>query len=637
MIKTIIAIYPGRFQPFCKHHAESFKWLEKKFGASNCYIVTSDKTDPIKSPFSFLEKRDIIEKYGLSDRLNQVKTPYKAEEITRKFDPSTTALIFLVGKKDMLEDPRFKIGLKKDGTASYFQDYETNKTNLQGFDKHGYLISGPHIHLSVPGYGEMSGTSVRNALGNTNKSKQERIKLFKDIFGWYDNKVANMILSKLENIQEKTIHETIQNKKLNKHKQEDIMFSQYWWKNSLGLANEGYMTQSQEISHNKKINKLKKFLKKSQDKSFVYDFNEFPKTVYGVKMPTQTNITESLLIEGGSAGHMDHPFNIDGVRTGKDLLKIFVKSIDFLKNGPAAVKIDGINASIRLATLNNKKTFVIDRGSMKPLDVKGVTKADLEDRFGEGHGMIKIGGTVLDIFNDSLNNITKELKQLGLWDDPNIMLNIEYVSGSSNVLSYNKNFLAIHGLLEIEQVTPKRRGTKEINYSETAMQSLLNKLSKAAGEYGYEVLGSIPTTLTGYPDIKSELNKKYTVNYGDTEETKTLSQWLAHAKVPDGTIKTIDNKTINALSKEVLTKILNGTPLNEFVLDPKDYKAAVDGFVIYLATMKLGDAILNELNSPLGSVAAHEGIVIRDPRISPKPFKITGKFILGGLASAFRK
>ena len=42
-----------------------------------------------------------------------------------------TALLFAVGKKDMMENPRFKVGLKKNGEPSYFQYYDKNKDNLQ--------------------------------------------------------------------------------------------------------------------------------------------------------------------------------------------------------------------------------------------------------------------------------------------------------------------------------------------------------------------------------------------------------------------------------------------------------------------------------------------------------------------------
>lgn len=726
MIKKIVAIYPGRFQPMGQHHVKAFKWLQQQFGADT-YIATSDVVNLPKSPFNFKEKADIIRHYGISKNLVQVKNPYKAEEILGKFDPATTAVVFMVGAKDMQDDPRFAMKPKKDGSPSYFQDYKKNEKNLQGFDKHGYLIVAPHVSLNVPGYGEMSGTSMRKALG-AKIPRPQKVNLFKSIFGWFDQKDSNMVFDKLEALDESklSIAEAMKKKNDMKLKTESTkLFSKDWWNESLELNEaisieeikgkfkkfiaaikqesketkvafamlaksalgkkdltdaekkqigeqmkdvlktigltaiavlpggiiagilikvlkaerfvtpsafmEGYMSQEQLEKHEDKIDDLKTFLDANVGREFVYDFNKFPKTVAGV------SITESLLIEGGAGGHMAHPFNIEWVKTGTDLVKAFQMSIEYLKNGPASVKIDGVNASIRFVELDGKKQFVMDRGSNKPLDVKGITKAELTDRFGEGHGMIVVGGKVLDIFNAAIPAITPQLKKLGMWDNPNILFNIEYVAGSTNVLSYNKNFLAIHGLLEISQVTPKRRGTVEKSHSESVMQELLNNLAPAAKKEGYEVLGSVPTELKGQPQLTAELNKKYTVNYGDKEETKTLSQWLQKAKVPENNIKTKEGKSIAALSKDVLIKISDGVALSDYLADPKDYQSAVDGFVIYIATMKLGDAVLDKLNSPLGPVSEHEGIVIRDERISKEPFKITGKFILGGLATSFRK
>lgn len=600
-ISTIIAVYPGRFQPFGAHHAEAFNWLEKQFGKGKTFIVTSNVVNPPKSPFNFAEKKAIISSYKIGDRLIQVKNPYKAEELMKRYDPNTTAVVFMVGKKDMTEDPRFAMKPKKDGTPSYFQPYDSNKGKLEGYDKHGYLIVAPHVSINIPGYGEMSGTQVRKALSDNSKSRDEKGIVFKGIFGWdpkSNPKLADMIFDKLEDLKESKI------------------FSKGWWSNTLSLSEDedpcwtGYKQYGMKKKGKKTVPNCVKF----------------------------EGIRESkLLKEGGAGGHMHHPFNIEWVKTGRDLVKAFQMSINYLEKGPASVKIDGINASIRLITLDGKKTFVMDRGSNKPLDVKGITKAELIDRFGEGHGMIKIGGTVLDIFNESIPKIKPALIKLGLWENPNILFNIEYVAGSTNVLAYDKNFLAVHGLLEIQQVTPTRRATKEIPFSKSAMQDLLDNLVPAAKSRGYEVLGTVPTKLEGTPDLSGELNKTYTVNYGDREETKKLSQWLAKATVPDVNIKTKDGKTVSALSKEVLTKILSGTALSDFIANPKDYQAAVNGFAIYLATMKLGDAVLAKLSSPLGPVSEHEGIVIRDKKISKDPFKITGKFILGGLASSFNK
>lgn len=540
-IKDIIAIYPGRFQPFGQHHAKAFKWLQGQFGATNAYVATSDKVEPGRSPFSFKEKAAIIKQNGIRNVV-QVKNPYKAEEILGAYNPATTAVVFMVGQKDMEEDPRFRIGKLKSGNDTYFQDYSTYKGAMQGYDKHGYLIVAPHVSLNIPGFGEMSGTALRQALKNSTPES------FKKIMGWFNNSVYNLVKNRLSE-----------------------------------------------------------------------------------------NITESLITEGGAGGHMAHPFDIPSVTTGKDLLKVFVQSTEYLKKTPASVKIDGVNASIRLITVGSKKQFVMDRGSNKPLDVKGITKADLLDRFGVGHGMIQIGGQVLDIFNDALPDITKQLKTLGLWDNPNVMFNIEYVAGSTNVLSYEKNFLAIHGLLEIEQVTPTRRSTKEITYNKKTLQDLLNNLAPTATEYGYEVLGSVPTTLDSEPDFQSVLNKKYTVIVNGKKQTKTLSQWLANARnEKETTIKLADGKSVGALSKQVLLAITNGTDVAEMVKDPKDIDAAINGYVFYLATMELGNAVLESLNSPLGKVSEHEGIVIRDTKIYSKPFKITGRFIVKGLESQFR-
>jgi hypothetical protein len=289
--------------------------------------------------------------------------------------------------------------------------------------------------------------------------------------------------------------------------------------------------------------------------------------------------------------------------------------------------------------IDGQKTFVMDRGSNKPLDVKGITKADLEARFGEGHGMIIVGGKVLDIFNDAIPSIKSDLQKLGLWDNPNIMFNIEYVAGSTNVLNYGKNFLAIHGLLEIKQVTPTKRATSEKTYNKAVMKQLIINLTPTASKSGYEVLGSVPTKLEGNPDLNSALSKTYTINLTpDKKVTKSLKTLLSKATNPkDARIKTKEGKDIGALSKEVLIKIADGVPLSEWVANTKDYQLAIDGFTIYMATMKLGDAVLEKLTSPLGPVTEHEGIVIRDKSIYNKPFKITGKFILGGLATSFRK
>ena len=584
MNKTI-AIYPGRFQPFGKHHAAAFMWLQNKFGKENTYIVTSNKVDPEKSPFNFNEKKAIIELYGIDpSHIIEVKNPYSPAELYSQIDPETTSAVFMVGEKDMGEDPRFKIGPKKDGSPSFFQNYKGNENNLEPLSKHGYLITAPHISLKVPGYGEMSGTEIRRALGDNTKTREEKKKVFQEIFGWYSEKMANYIFDKLENkMTEK--------------------FSKDWWLNK--LLQEDCWDGYKQVGMKKKGNK---------------------------QVPNCVPINE-----GGAAGHMKHPFDLPQVNSGKDLINVFEDSATYLTTNPAAIKIDGVNASVRLVILDGQRQFVLDRGSMKPLDVKGITKADLLDRFGEGHGFIQTGGKVLDIFNDSLPSIQQELKALGMWDNPNIMFNVEYVAGSTNVLSYAKNFLAIHGLLELFQATPKRRESKEISYNKKALESLVAKMNPIAEKSGFEVVHEFTTRPSKPANLSSVLNQKHTIIINGKKESKSLKQWLDEIQTIPASQKVtlIDDKTVGAVSKEILMRLSGNNNINEIVKDPADYKAAIDGYFIYLSTMLLGDEVLESITSDLGDSKDQEGIVVRG--LYPDVFKITGSFIIKGMESQFRK
>ncbi|ASF00004.1 hypothetical protein [uncultured virus] len=357
-------------------------------------------------------------------------------------------------------------------------------------------------------------------------------------------------------------------------------------------------------------------------------------------------INEILLTEGGAAGHMAHPFDLPNVKSGRDLKNIFMVAATSLNTNPGSVKIDGVNASIRLITLDGVKQFVMDRGSKKELDIKGITKDDLLSRFGDGHGMVKIGGEVLDMFNTALPQIENDLKALGAWEDPNILFNMEYVSGKTNVQDYGSNFIAIHGLNKIEskEVQGKRkmltkRTSTEISYNKSALQSMLDNLSPTAKKQGFKVYGSVPTEMKKKPNFNSALSQNYSVESTEEVKTQPLSKWLDEVSaIPkdEFIFITRDNtsKKVGAVSKQVYQLILNGENIDD-LFNENDKKKAIDGFVTYLATEKLGDEILKVLDSPMGSVEDHEGVVIRDEKIASVPFKITGKFILGGLISDF--
>lgn len=352
-----------------------------------------------------------------------------------------------------------------------------------------------------------------------------------------------------------------------------------------------------------------------------------------------------IITEGGAAGHMAHPFDLPDVKTGSDLITVFEDSAKSLATTPGSVKIDGINASIRLVVLDGKQQFVLDRGSGKELDVKGITKDDLLNRFGTGHGMIRVGEEVLNIFNEALPKIKPELDKLGFTRNPNLLFNMEYVSGKTNIQDYKNNFIAIHGVNEIKQIEGKKaRKSIEVSYDTNAVKSLLKKMEPIATKYGYEIYGSVSTKITKSPNFSSALNQSYTIEFANRKERKTLKRWLDEVKEIPSSIEMItvvdqtgNVKKVAPLSKYVYTSLLDGVNIEKFAPNLNDQKKALDGFVTYLATEKLGDEILKVTDSDMGPVENHEGIVIRDDKISSKPFKITGKFIRSGLSSVFQK
>ena len=205
MIKKVVAIFPGRFQPMGRHHFDAYKWLANKFGEENTYIATSDKVDPPKSPLNFKEKKEVMDKYGIGNRVVQTKIPYKPEEILSKYDQDTTAVVFMVGQKDMSEDPRFKVGKKKDGSDTYFQEYEPNK-QMEPYLNHGYLVVSPHDPIEggnyeIPGVGRLNGTNIRKAVSSPELTKDQ----FKSMFGWYDEKIKDMLQKNFQKILKKTL------------------------------------------------------------------------------------------------------------------------------------------------------------------------------------------------------------------------------------------------------------------------------------------------------------------------------------------------------------------------------------------------------------------------------------------------
>tara|TARA_Y100000385_G_scaffold129250_1_gene134572 strand:+ start:1538 stop:3814 length:2277 start_codon:yes stop_codon:yes gene_type:complete len=498
-IKTVVAIYPGRFQPMGAHHAKTFKWLQSKF--KDAYVGTSGKVQLPKSPFSFAEKKKIINSHGISNVV-QVKNPYKAEEILKKYDPETTAAVFMVGKKDAQ-----RLGGK------FFRPWK-GKAEV-GYRDGAYTIIAPHVSMNVPGYGEMSGTAIRNALGDKTLDSKQKAKIFKGIFGHMKN--YKLIVNKLEKLNE-IVEGFCKSFNLQKLISESLTTSgdsvddgpRYFWGNQAAWKKFGKDLTSQTNRGMEVLNYIsgdKEFFK--HNTAFKTDFSggpsaavsyfpvgkpgdgfgtnylkdrvgrdaykrwqswskyiatrvgyEFvsylgaeisaPQSIYEpTKIKDGEIMNEGLLLEGGAYGHMSHPFDDKGLKFGdfKNIIDISLQGRLDLKNA-ATEKTDGQNLFI---TWNSKLLAARNAGDIKR---GGVDSKAIASKFA-GRGNIE------KAFNYAMNDLSNAIGSLSdkqkkkIFDDGNNWVNMEIMyPASANVINYDAPNLQFHNVLQYKEGKP---------------------------------------------------------------------------------------------------------------------------------------------------------------------------------------
>ena len=108
--------------------------------------------DTSTRPFPFKLKEKIAQLAGVpAGDFYQVKSPFRADEITRNYDPATTQLIFVRSKKDSAIPP-IPGGIKRDGNPAYLQPISRDMAPMT---QHAYMA-----YLPVKKFGPgMTGAS----------------------------------------------------------------------------------------------------------------------------------------------------------------------------------------------------------------------------------------------------------------------------------------------------------------------------------------------------------------------------------------------------------------------------------------------------------------------------------------------
>lgn len=166
---TTVVIMPGGFHPFHAGHADLYRYAKQIFPNAEIFVAATDDTSI--RPFPFEIKDKLAKLSGVEPgKFIKVKSPFKAEEITSRFDPRKDRLIFVRSEKDSDKPPQ-PGGVKQDGTASYLQPL-AGATNIRPFGKHAYMAYLPTVEFEP---GMTSATEIRTAWPQLNDQRKKAL------------------------------------------------------------------------------------------------------------------------------------------------------------------------------------------------------------------------------------------------------------------------------------------------------------------------------------------------------------------------------------------------------------------------------------------------------------------------------
>ena len=157
---------PGGFHPFHAGHLALYQAAQQAFPGADIKVAATN--DVSQRPFPFKIKEKLAQLAGVSPGdFYQVKSPFRAEEITKNYNPEDTELIFVRSEKDAKKPPQAG-GVKKNGELAYLQPL-AGQDVLQPMNRHAYMAYLPTVEF---GPGMTSATEIRTAWPTLNEKRK---------------------------------------------------------------------------------------------------------------------------------------------------------------------------------------------------------------------------------------------------------------------------------------------------------------------------------------------------------------------------------------------------------------------------------------------------------------------------------
>ena len=141
---TTVVIMPGGFHPFHAGHMALYNAARRTFPDAEIFVAATNDTS--SRPFPFAVKEKLAKLAGVEPgHFVQVKSPFRADEITKQFNPEQDTLIFVRSTKDAGQPPQAG-GVLKSGKPAYLQPLLKAK-KLEPFAKHAYMAYLPTVEF----------------------------------------------------------------------------------------------------------------------------------------------------------------------------------------------------------------------------------------------------------------------------------------------------------------------------------------------------------------------------------------------------------------------------------------------------------------------------------------------------------
>jgi len=161
-----LVIIPGGFHPFHAGHYALYQAAQQAFPGADIKVAATNDTS--QRPFPFKIKEKLAQLAGVKPGdFYQVKSPFRAEEITKNYNPEDTELIFVRSEKDAAKPPQAG-GNKKDGNPAYLQPM-AGQDVLYPMNQHAYMAYLPTVEF---GPGMTSATEIRTAWPTLNLKRK---------------------------------------------------------------------------------------------------------------------------------------------------------------------------------------------------------------------------------------------------------------------------------------------------------------------------------------------------------------------------------------------------------------------------------------------------------------------------------